>query len=453
MPGAVDVMGVAFATNPVTVNNQTAYRKGEYFRQQLTVNNASTPVWQSVTVAATNQTSVSGNQFVARTPEQFSYDADGNLTTDGRWMYGWDAENRLVTLTTNTGVGPQQSIKFEYDWKGRRIRKQVWPNTGWSGTLTSDVKFVYDGWNLLAELNATNNPVIRSYMWGSDLSGTIQGAGGVGGLLEVVYKGAQTTNCFIAFDGNGNVSALADAGSTNILARYEYGPFGELLRATGPMAKANPFRFSTIYQDDETDLLMYPNRPYSASQGRFLSHDPLDELSFRTRYIASLKPKERLAVLGRKEDGNEFNFVQNEPIGHFDVLGLCPSGTKLWITLLAHPFTLLASGEGAAPRVRRRWLQHERLAQRDSRLAGPPSAPGIGVIVVAGGIIHVHVDRSGWHVTQVRLEPPCLRHHRAVERHVRGNRVGQIPLPDQPGKGDCYRAAAGVVNREALAGR
>jgi len=28
------------------------------------------------------------------------------------------------------------------------------------------------------------------------------------------------------------------------------GPFGEVLRATGPMAKANPFRFSTKYQDD-----------------------------------------------------------------------------------------------------------------------------------------------------------------------------------------------------------
>ena len=38
------------------------------------------------------------------------------------------------------------------------------------------------------------------------------------------------------------------------------GPFGELLRATGPMAKANPFRFSTKYQDDETDLLYYGYR-------------------------------------------------------------------------------------------------------------------------------------------------------------------------------------------------
>ena len=55
------------------------------------------------------------------------------------------------------------------------------------------------------------------------------------------------------------------------------GPFGEVLRATGPMAKANPFRFSTKYQDDETDLLYYGYRYYSASTGRWLSRDPISE--------------------------------------------------------------------------------------------------------------------------------------------------------------------------------
>jgi RHS repeat-associated protein len=52
------------------------------------------------------------------------------------------------------------------------------------------------------------------------------------------------------------------------VARYEYGPFGEVIRATGPMAKANPFRFSTKYQDDETDLAHYGYRYYSASTGK-----------------------------------------------------------------------------------------------------------------------------------------------------------------------------------------
>src|SRR5208283_3739186 len=49
------------------------------------------------------------------------------------------------------------------------------------------------------------------------------------------------------------------------------GPFGEVIRATGPMAKANPFRFSTKYQDDETDLLYYGYRYYNPAMGRWLS--------------------------------------------------------------------------------------------------------------------------------------------------------------------------------------
>jgi RHS repeat-associated protein len=55
------------------------------------------------------------------------------------------------------------------------------------------------------------------------------------------------------------------------------GPFGELLRATGPMAKANPFRFSTKYQDEESDLICYGERYYGTSSGRWLSHDSIEE--------------------------------------------------------------------------------------------------------------------------------------------------------------------------------
>jgi RHS repeat-associated protein len=42
------------------------------------------------------------------------------------------------------------------------------------------------------------------------------------------------------------------------------------------MARANPFRFSTKYQDDETDLLYYGYRYYNAGTGRWLSRDPIN---------------------------------------------------------------------------------------------------------------------------------------------------------------------------------
>jgi RHS repeat-associated protein len=93
-------------------------------------------------------------------------------------------------------------------------------------------------------------------------------------LLKVTASG---TTCLIAYDGNGNVCGLEDASNGTVASQYEYGPFGEVLRATGPMSRANPLRFSTKYQDDETDLLYYGYRYYSASTGRWLSRDPSEE--------------------------------------------------------------------------------------------------------------------------------------------------------------------------------
>ncbi|HNR72510.1 MAG TPA: RHS repeat protein, partial [Verrucomicrobiota bacterium] len=85
--------------------------------------------------------------------------------------------------------------------------------------------------------------------------------GGVGGLLAITD--ARQGSHFCAYDGNGNVTALVKADGSGLTAQYEYGPFGEVLRATGPMAKANLFRFSTKYQDGETDLLYYGYRYYN----------------------------------------------------------------------------------------------------------------------------------------------------------------------------------------------
>ena len=64
---------------------------------------------------------------------------------------------------------------------------------------------------------------------------------------------------------------------TTTKADGEYGPFGEVIRATGPMAKLNPFRFSTKYQDDETDFLYYGYRYYNPSTGRWIGRDPAAE--------------------------------------------------------------------------------------------------------------------------------------------------------------------------------
>ena len=116
---------------------------------------------------------------------------------------------------------------------------------------------------MIGELDANNsNNKARTYVWGTDLSGLMQGAGGVGGLLKITDYTSGTAHHFVAYDGNGNVGALTDGGNGAVTARYEYGPFGEPRPETGTVAKKNPFRFSTKFTDNETGLLYYGFRYY-----------------------------------------------------------------------------------------------------------------------------------------------------------------------------------------------
>ncbi len=310
VPGFVDIIGVALATNPVYVNGQMASRKGEYFRRELSFNNMSAPVWEQVTVSATGETPVTGNVYVPRTPELFTYDLDGNMTIDGRWSYTWDAENRLIRVESRSDT-PQASwrrVEWTFDALSRRIRQTTWMWNTNSGTwqVTEDLKFVSDP--LLfgrhaVELNATDNALVRSYIGGLDLSGTMDGAGGVGGLLWVTLhtaSGPAAGNQFAAYDGNGNVVALVSATTGTDTAWYEYGPFAEPIRLTGPAAGLNPFRFSTKRTDSTTDLVLYEYRAYNPMLGRWLSRDPI----------------------GERGGLNLYGFVGNHPISWVDPFGV-----------------------------------------------------------------------------------------------------------------------------------
>ena len=174
-------------------------------------------------------------------------------------------------------------VQFKYDYLRRRVQKVVKNNwNGSSGTTISNLKFVYDGHNQIAELNGSNNTVLATYVWGLDLSGTTWGAGGVGGLL-MIKDGSKVY--FPGYDGNGNVSGLVDSADGTLDAKYEYAAFGETLRVGGTaIADDNPFRFSTKYLDSESGLIYYGYRYYSPSLGRFLNRDPIGELGGSNLY-------------------------------------------------------------------------------------------------------------------------------------------------------------------------
>jgi RHS repeat-associated protein len=240
---------------------------------------------------------------VAQSPESFAYDFDGNLLGDGRWTYTWDAENRLIALETQTAAVTagvlRQKLEYAYDAQGRRIQKKVsnWNSASSAYQLLSDTRFVYDGWNLLAELNGlSGNAVVRTYVWGLDLSGSAQGAGGVGGLLAVSASGSTYAT---AYDGNGNLVSLINAVDGSDAADFEYDPFGGLIRATGAVI-ACPFQFSTKYTDAEAGLVYYGLRYYNPTTGRWLSRDPIEE----------------------QGGANLYGTIGNDLIDRWDILGL-----------------------------------------------------------------------------------------------------------------------------------
>jgi RHS repeat-associated protein len=113
-------------------------------------------------------------------------------------------------------------------------------------------------------------------MWGLDLSGSEQGAGGVVGLL--LFNDSADGSSFPAYDGNGNVVGLYKGSDSTLRGDYEYDPFGQLIRVQGSGGLANPIRFSSKYQDQYTDLNYYGYRYYSASLGRWVNRDPMEEL-------------------------------------------------------------------------------------------------------------------------------------------------------------------------------
>ncbi len=298
VPGAVDVMGTADAAATVTVNSQATARKGDYFSQTQSVDNSRTPVYTSTNVVgaknnagANGEDAVaqqSGRVYVAQAAELYSYDADGNLTQDGRWNYTWDGENRLTSMEAiaSVPIEAKRRLEFAYDYMGRRIQKNV---SGWNAAtnsyqLQSTTKFIYDGWNLIAEMDGSGVPT-RSFVWGAD------------GLQLINDSG----NTYIAgYDGNANLTSLIKASTGTLAASYEYDPFGNTLKAVGEYAARNPFRFSTKYTDAETGQIYYGYRYYNPQTGRWISKDPIAE-----------------------EGGfNLYAFIDNGPISAYDVLGM-----------------------------------------------------------------------------------------------------------------------------------
>jgi len=214
--------------------------------------------------------------------ENLTYDANGNLTSDGVNTYQWDVRNRLIGVIGGT------TASFIYDGLGRRTSKAI------NGVAS---QFLYDRNDIVAEIG-----------------GGMVGASYLRSLrIDEPFVRQSDDNQFYHRDALGSTLALSDL-SASMLVTYSYEPFG---RVSANGVSANPFVF-TGRELDSGDHYYYRARYYNSQTQRFMSPDPL--LCGATNLpIHSIKKKPQTL--------NAFAYVNNSPGNFSDPLGLSPDCT------------------------------------------------------------------------------------------------------------------------------
>ena len=93
-----------------------------------------------------------------------TFDANGNMTSDGTNSYAWDAENRLIKVTY---PGSGNYSAFAYDALGRNVLIQEYT----SSSLTSTRQFVRDFGTRLRESRDSSSSIISQYFKRGQLDG------------------------------------------------------------------------------------------------------------------------------------------------------------------------------------------------------------------------------------------------------------------------------------------
>ncbi len=173
-----------------------------------------------------------------------TYDGNSNLTSDGTFTLGYDAENRLISA-----VGAGNTAAYAYDAQGRRKTRTV------NGTTTV---FVTDASNReVLEYDGTTGAIQRWYAYGL-------GSNEVLNQMNIVAA----TRATLIPDIQGSVIASIDS-SSGALSKIGYPPYGK-------SGSAGPFGYTGQRIDTETNgLYYYRARHYSPAWGRFLQTDPI----------------------------------------------------------------------------------------------------------------------------------------------------------------------------------
>ena len=247
---------------------------------------SSNTVWvRAYDVSNNVSTSVVHTASSSTIKREYSYDADGNLADFPapvqfymtNVLYSWDAANRLTSIVcrtkpqvTNFFLVTTNKTCLKYDGMGRL--RQI-SEYGTNARPTGVVRFVWNGWTLAGELDGSNR-LVRTYTYGVDLSGTVGGAAGIGGLVGIHSYAAPVTNYYTRHDGKGNVTEVRRYNGT-AAASYGYYEFGGVRYQTNTYMQN--IRWQTRMMHPQSGLIYMIGRWYDPVSGRFISIDPIQE--------------------------------------------------------------------------------------------------------------------------------------------------------------------------------
>jgi len=189
----------------------------------------------------------------------FGYDNNGNMTgmnlpDETVWAYGYDYENRLVSVADNSDY----TAAYTYGPNGLRLRVQE------SNNPNPDRWFQYDGVRPVLEgtLSEDTFTAVNRYAW--------EGGSYYDPLISASIGGEDR---FYVFDGLGSTRQLLD-GDQAVTDSYSYEAFGNVLSDGGPTP--NPYRYvgSLGYYQTGSSLMHLGARYYLPEIGRFLQRDP-----------------------------------------------------------------------------------------------------------------------------------------------------------------------------------
>jgi len=231
----------------------------------------------------------STNQYPQVGGNPFVYDGNGCLTSDGVWTHGYDTENHLLSSSM-----PGTDLAFVYDPFHRQAEKAA------TTTGTSKTRFIYSGWQRIADYDSVSGALQNRYVYGTGLDEP---------LIQVSAAGGLT---FLHANHQGSVLAVTDNAGA-VINRNAYGPFGE------GSPTGTTFGYTGQRYDSESGLQYFKRRYYDPASGRFLQPDPI---GYQIEAACGCTCSGGCGGDAEPSQLNLYAYVENDPLNSQDPFGL-----------------------------------------------------------------------------------------------------------------------------------